>query len=132
MLRVTYSHSNRIQEVPVDGSRDDYANLSDAVRQVLTSGSEEALPVQSAGQTNISCLVVRQGPPPNRVSCERDCIVFRVAPNLQEQFLSQIRLPSDAHLLRLSIRRGYHHHFDHAGDERYIAPDSLPVVFGLE
>lgn len=129
MLRATYSDTHR--ELLVDGSCADYEQLRDIVRQALTSRSEVALPVQSTGDTAVSHFVVRAGTPPNRVSYERDRVVFSVAPSLQEQFLSFVEFPADTDLPDSPIQ--YHHHFDGlAGDGAYVAPDSLPVVFGLE
>jgi hypothetical protein len=128
MLRVTYCDAQRV--LLVDGHRDDYARFREAVRRVLASVAEIVLPVQSAGRTEVTQLVVRRGPPPTRVSCDPGRIVLSVAPSLQEQFLSFIEFPADADLPDSPIQ--YHHHFDYVGDDRYVAPDSLPVVFGLE
>lgn len=128
MFRVTYCDTQR--ELLVDGHRDDYARFREAVRQVLASVDEMVLPVQSAGRTEVSHFVVRRGPPPTRVSYDQGRIVFSVTPILQEQFLSLIDFPADADLPDSPIQ--YHHHFDYIGDDKYIAPDSLPVVFGLE
>jgi hypothetical protein len=128
MLRVAYDQSRK--ELLVDGSRADYEHLRDAVRQSIVSGSELELPVQSAGQTTITHLVVRRGTPPNRVSHERGRIILEVASSLEEEFLSFVDFPADADLSKSSTR--YHHHFDGLSDDgTYVALDSLPVVFGL-
>ena len=72
----------------MNGRREDYEPLREAVRQALTSCSEVALAIQSTGETVISHFVVRSGAPPNRVSFECGRIIFSVAPSLQNQFLS--------------------------------------------
>jgi len=76
MLRVTYCDA--LRELLVDGNRDAYARFREAVRQVLASVEEMMLPVQSAGRTEVSHLVVRRGSPPTRVSCDqgRICAEF--------------------------------------------------------
>jgi len=128
MLRVTYH--DETSELLVDGRREDYERFSNATQQAIVSGGEIMLPVESAGRTNINCLIVRSGPPPNRVGCERGRIVFSIAPGLQDQFLSFVEFPTAGNLPNSPIQ--YHHHFDFVGDDNYVAPDSLPVVFGLE
>jgi hypothetical protein len=129
MLKAVY-HSTQ-QELLVDGRREDYAHLSDCTRQVVNSGVEVELAVRSTGPTAISHFVVRRGTPPNRVSIEKDKIIFSVAPTLQRQFLSFLQFPAHGDLPDSPIP--YHHHFDGiAGDGAYVAADSLPVVFGLE
>jgi len=129
MLRAAYYDAQR--ELLVDGHRKDYEQLRDIVRQALTSRSEVELPVQSTGDTAVSHFVVRSSTPPNRVSYEPGRIVFSVAPSLQEQFLSFLEFPADADLPDTPVR--YHHHYDGLADDgTYVAPDSLPVVFGLE
>ena len=111
--------------------REDYEQLRDTVRQAVTSRSEVALAVQSAGDTPVSHFVVRSSTLPNRVSYERGRVVFSVAPSLQEQFLSFLTFPADADLPDSPIQ--YHHHYDGLVDDgTHVAPDSLPVVFGLE
>jgi hypothetical protein len=129
MLRAAYYDAQK--ELLVDGHRDDYEQLRDTVRRALTSRDEVALPVQSTGDTAVSHFVVRSSTPPNRVSYERGRVVFSVAPSLQEQFLPFVEFPADADLPDSPIQ--YHHHYDGLADNgTYVAPDSLPVVFGLE
>lgn len=129
MLRAAYYDAQR--ELLVDGHRRDYEQLRDTVRQALSSRSEVALPVRSTGDTAVSHFVVRSSTPPNRVSYERDRVVFSVAPSLQEQFLSFVDFPADADLPDSPVQ--YHHHYDGLADDgTLVAPDSLPVVFGLE
>ncbi len=115
----------------MEGHREDYELLRDTVRQALTARSEFALPVQSTGDTAVSHFVVRSSTPPNRVSFEQGRVVFSVAPSLQEQFLSFVEFPADADLPDSPVQ--YHHHYDGLADDgTYVAPDSLPIVFGLE
>ena len=129
MLRVAYHEAQR--ELLVNGRREDYEQFRDAVCQALASRSEVPLPVQSTGNTAVSHFVVRSSPPPNRVSYERGRVVFSIAPSLQEQFLSFVTFPADADLSDSPVQ--YHHHYDGLADDGiYVAPDSLPVVFGLE
>jgi hypothetical protein len=129
MLRAAY-HNAR-SELLVDGRREDYVRLCDSTRQALASGVEVALPVQSTGPTAVSHFVVRSGPVPNRVSFECGRVIFSVAPTLERQFLSFIQFPSEEDLPDSPIQ--YHHHFDGLADDgTCVAPDSLPVVFGLE
>src|SRR5262245_43043420 len=112
MLRASYHDAQR--ELLVDGSREDYEQLRDTVRQALISRSEVALPVQSNGDTAVSHFVVRSSTPPNRVSYERGRVVFSVAPDLQEQFLSFVTFPADADLPDSPAQ--YHHHYDGLAD----------------
>jgi hypothetical protein len=129
MLRAAYHDAQRV--LLVDGHRNDYERLREAVRQALASRTEVALPVQSTGNTAVSHFVVRSSTPPNRVGYERGRVVFSVAPSLQEQFLSFVEFPTDADLPDSSVQ--YHHHYDGLADDgTHVAPDSLPVVFGLE
>ena len=129
MLRAAYCDVQR--ELLVNGYREDYEQLRDTVRRAVTSHSEIVLPVQSTGETAVSHFVVRSSAPPNRVAYERGRVVFSVAPSLQDQFLSFVDFPADADLPDSSVQ--YHHHYDGSDDDGiYVAPDSLPVVFGLE
>jgi hypothetical protein len=129
MFRVAYFDAK--SELLVNGSREDYAELRDAVRQAVSSRSEVVLAVRSDGETAVSNLVVRSGAPPNRVSYEGGRVVFSVAPSMQKQFLSFVEFPADADLPRSRVQ--YHHHYDALGDDgTYVALDSLPVVFALE
>jgi hypothetical protein len=129
MLRVSYYRGQN--ELLVDGHRDDYEEFRNAVHRALTSRSDISLPLQSTGDTLVTHFVVRSGTPPNRVSYEGDRIIFSVAPSLQVQFLSFIEFPADEDLPNSPIQ--YHHHYDGlVGGGTYVAPDSLPVVFGLE
>ena len=129
MLRATYNESQR--ELLVDGCREDYERLRDAVRQSLVSGSELAIRVLSAGPTVVTHLVVRRSTLPNRVSHESGRIILEVAPSLHEQFLSFIDFPTDTDLPNSPIQ--YHHHYDGLSDDgTYVALDSLPVIIGLE
>jgi hypothetical protein len=129
MLQAAYYDAER--QLLVDGNREDYERFRDTVCQALTSCAEVALAVQSTGDTAVSHFVVRSGEPPNRVSHERGRVVFSIAPGLQEQFLSFVEFPADADLPDSPIQ--YHHHYEaRADNDRYVAPDSLPVIFGLE
>lgn len=129
MLQVVYHDTQ--SELLVDGNREDYEQLRNAVRQVLASHSEIALPVLSTGDSAVSHFVVRSSPPPNRVSYERGRVVFSVASSLQEQFLSFVTFPAEADLPDSPIQ--CHHHYDGSSDDgTYVAQDSLPVVFGLK
>lgn len=127
MLRAAYHNTQR--ELLVDGRREDYARLAESTRQVIDSGVEMELAVQSAGTTPISHFVVRPGAPPNRVSVESGRVVFSIAPSLQREFLSFIEFPGEGDLPDTPIQ--YHHHFDGFADDGYVAADSLPVVFSL-
>jgi hypothetical protein len=129
MLRAGYYNAQR--DLLVNGRREDYEQLRDAVRRAMTPRSEVAFPVQSTGDTAVSHFVVRNGAPPNRVTYEQGRIVFSVAPGLQEQFLSFVDFPADADLPDSPLQ--YHHHYDGLADDgTHVAPDSLPVVFSLE
>jgi len=129
MLRAGYFSSQR--ELLVDGRREDYDQFALAVRQAGASAGHVPLSVESTGDTQVSRFVVRAGTPPNRVSYEGGDVVFSVAPSLERQFLSFIQFPTDSELPDSPIP--YHHHYDGVADYgRYVAPDSLPVVFTLE
>jgi hypothetical protein len=81
---------------------------------------------ESHGPIRIERFTVQLGTGPNRVSAQNGEIIFSISPDLQEQFISFIYFPADAPV-------GYHHHYDNLGDDdgKYVARDSLPVIFGL-
>jgi hypothetical protein len=128
MLRAAYHDTRR--ELLVDGCREDYERLRNEVREVMTSGIESKLVVHSTGPVEVSQLIVRRGPPPNRVSYEFGGAVFSIAPSLEAQFVSFIQFPAHTELPRYGV--GYHHHFEGDANGAYVASDSLPVVFGLD
>ena len=129
MLRAGYFSSQR--ELLVDGRRRDYEQFAAAVRQAIGSAGNIPLSVKSTGDTQVSRFIVRSGMPPNRVTYEGSDVVFSIAPSLEKQFLSFIQFPPDSELPGSPVQ--YHHHYDGVADDgTFVAPDSLPVVFGLE
>jgi hypothetical protein len=126
MLRVAYHP----RELLVYGRREDYAELAATVRHVLSSDVHEEISVVSTGTQRVDSFVIRRGPPPNRVGFQDGRIVISIAPSLEMQFLSFIQFPEENELPKSPV--GYHHHYEDVNDGKYVAPDSLPVVFGLE
>lgn len=118
-------YDDKQMQLLIEGSRQDYMQLSLCVQQAIESRREVVIPVQTTGPTAVSHFIVRAGASPNRVSFENGRIAFSIAPELQPQFLSFIEFPEN-------VSSGYHHHYDALGDDgTYVALDSLAVVFGL-
>lgn len=114
----------------IDGQRHDYEQLAAVARQVVSSGVEQTVAVESVGATHLSEIVVRRRTRPNRVSLDEGRVVFALAPEIAHCFLSFLQFPDHVDLPEAPMR--YHHHYDaFADDGMFVAPDSLSVVFGL-
>jgi hypothetical protein len=133
MLKVFYKPNPTplLSELLIDGPRQDYESLVGIVNQVLATAETASISVKSSGPVTIKRLSIRAGERPNRVSVENDEVIISIAPELREQFVSFIEFPADEDLPQSPV--GYHHHYDNPGDDegRWVALDSLPVVFGL-
>jgi len=133
MLKVFYKPDPTplLSELLIDGPRQDYESLVGIVNQVLATAETASISVESSGPVTIKRLSIRAGERPNRVSVENDEVIISIAPELREQFVSFIEFPADEDLPQSPV--GYHHHYDNLGDDegRWVALDSLPVVFGL-
>lgn len=68
-----------------------------------------------------SALVVRIGSGPVLVSCEENLLSVSGGP--EEIRIFSCNLPTEPEL-----SAGYHVHFEHAGRERFVATDSVPLV----
>ena len=133
MFNVSYNPGPTLllSELSIDGPRQDYESLVGTVNQVLAAGGTASISVESSGPVAIKKLLVCAGNGPNRVSVENEEITILISPELRDQFVSFIEFPADNDLPKSPIR--YHHRYDNLGDDegRWVAVDSLPVVFGL-
>src|SRR5262249_2376665 len=119
-------------ELLIDGDRAEFERLASLARDLFTDSDrlESSLNVESVGDVPIQRIVIRKGPPPNRVHYEPGVAIFSVSPTLLRPFISYIEFPQDSELPNSPIQ--YHHHYDGIGNEGFVAADSIPVVFALK
>lgn len=131
MFEVGYYPST--QELLIDGDRQDYEQLVLRVRDLFAMEDKSKvleLAVTSTGEAPVTHIVVRKGNPPNCVSYESEKAVFAIAPALLKQFLSFLDFSGIDEMQNRPVHP--HYHFDYIGQDDYITPDSIPVVFALK
>jgi hypothetical protein len=101
----------------------EYAAMAVRIAELALTGTGEAS-FPAAASREPSALVVRIRSGPAVVAVSRG--ELSVCGGAEEVGLFGLNMPSES-----SLPPGYHIHFEHAGREWFVAPESLPLVMAI-